>query len=349
MKEWQHLLIAPESSVRDALRSIDEGGVQIVLVVDEQRRLLGTLSDGDVRRGLLAGASLDTRVSEIMHRRPTVALDTDPRPAIFAKMRRLGLHQLPVVDAENRVVALHTVDDMVLPEKQQNPVVIMAGGLGSRLKELTRSVPKPMLKVGDRPILELLIETFVDQGFSNFYLAVNYKAEVIEEYFQDGSRFGAQISYLRETQRLGTAGALSLLPQPPTMPFFVANADLVTRVDYIDMLQKHISSGACATMAVREYEYQIPFGVIDERDGIIAGIREKPVHRSLVSAGIYVMSPEVLSLIAPGQYHDMPGVFEDIIRSGRKAASYTVRGYWLDVGRIADYQKANRDFPEGFS
>lgn len=349
MKDLQHLLIAPESSLRDALRSIDEGGVQIVLVVDQQRALLGTLSDGDVRRGLLSGAGLDTRVSEIMHRNPKVARETDPRPAILAKMRRFGLHQLPVVDAENRVVALQTLDDLVIPEKYPNPVVIMAGGLGSRLKELTRSIPKPMLKVGDRPILELLIESFVDQGFSNFYLAVNYKAEVIERYFEDGSRFGAHIEYLRETQRLGTAGALSLLPRPPQIPFFVANADLVTRVDYGDMLQKHITCGASATMAVREYEYQIPFGVIDEQDGMIAGIREKPVHRSLVCAGMYVMSPEVLQLITPEQYHDMPGVFESIIRSGKKAASYAVRGYWLDVGRIADYHKANEDFSEGFS
>ncbi|HEY5755387.1 MAG TPA: nucleotidyltransferase family protein [Steroidobacter sp.] len=349
MKDWTRLLLMQESTVRDALRCIDQGGVQIALVIDGNRKLLGTLSDGDVRRGLLAGTTLDSRVSEIMHVGPTVARDTDPRPAIFAKMRRLGLHQLPVVDAENRVVALQTLDDLVIPEKYPNPVVIMAGGLGTRLKELTQSVPKPMLKVGDRPILELLIETFVDQGFNDFYVAVNYKAEVIEQHFEDGSRFGARIEYLRETKRLGTAGALSLLPRPPTMPFFVANADLVTRVDYLDMLEKHTASGACATMAVREYEFQIPFGVIDERDGLISGIREKPIHRSMVCAGIYVMSPEVLPLVATDAYHDMPGVFEDIIRSGRKAASYAVRGYWLDVGRIADYHKANEDFQEGFS
>lgn len=349
MKDWQQILIGPDSSVRDALRSIDEGAVQIVLVVDSEHKLLGTLSDGDVRRGLLGGATLDTSVREIMHRGPTVARDTDPRPAIFAKMRRLGLHQLPVVDAENRVVALQTLDDLVIPEKYANPVVIMAGGLGTRLKELTQSTPKPMLKVGDRPILELLIETFVDQGFTEFFIAVNYKAEVIEQYFGDGSRCGARITYLRETKRMGTAGALSLLPQAPSTPFFVANADLVTRVDYVDMLEKHRRSGACATMAVREYEFQIPFGVIDERDGLIAGIREKPIHRSMVSAGIYVMSPEVLSLVAPDQYHDMPSIFEQIIGSGRTAATYAVRGYWLDVGRISDYHKANEDFQEGFS
>lgn len=347
MKDWKHLLIAPDSSVRDALRRIDQGGVQIALIVDPTGTLLGTLSDGDVRRGLLGGATLDTRVDEIMHRGPTVARDTDPRQAIFAKIRRLGLHQLPVVDAEHRVVGLETIEDLVSPEERPNPVVIMAGGLGTRLKELTQTTPKPMLKVGDRPILELLIETFVDQGFRKFYLAVNYKAEIIEQHFGDGSRFDARIEYLRETQRMGTAGALSLLPQAPTTPFFVANADLVMRVDYVDMLNAHSASGACATMAVREYEFQIPFGVIDENEGTISGIREKPVHRALVSAGVYVLSPPVLSLIEPNRSLDMPNVFEELIRAGRKATSYAVRGYWLDVGRIADFHKANQDFAEG--
>jgi dTDP-glucose pyrophosphorylase len=347
LRQWKHLLIGPERSVREALKCIDEGGVQIVLVVDEADHLLGTLSDGDVRRGLLTGATLDTRVSAIMHRNPTVARDDELRHSIFAKIRRLGLHQLPIVDAENRVVGLETIEDMVIPEDRVNPVVIMAGGLGTRLKELTQTTPKPMLRVGDRPILELLIESFVDQGFRKFHLAVNYKAEVIERHFGDGRQFNAEIHYLRETKRMGTAGALGLLKVPPSMPFLVSNADLVARVDYADMLNRHAAMEACATMAVREYEFQIPFGVIDEQKGIISGIREKPVHRSMVCAGIYVMSPEVLSFIAPDKYLDMPDVFEEIIRSGRRAASYAVRGYWLDIGRIADYQKANQDLAGG--
>ena len=344
MKAWKHLLIGPESTVRDAMRRIDQGAVHIVLIADSAGKLLGTLSDGDVRRGLLGGATLDSNVTEVMHVNPTVVRDIDSRQSVFAKIRGLGLHQLPVVDAQGHVVGMETIEDLVTPEVRPNPVVIMAGGLGSRLRELTHAVPKPMLKVGDRPILELLIENFVEQGFRNFHLAVNYKAEVIEEHFGDGARLNARIEYLRETKRMGTAGALSLLSQTPEVPFFVANADLVTRVDYVDMLNRHNASGACATMAVREYEFQIPFGVIDETEGLISGIREKPVHRSMVCAGIYVMSPEVLSLIEPDQYHDMPNVFDQIIKSGRTAASYAVRGYWLDIGRIDDFQKANADF-----
>lgn len=349
MKNWKHLLIAPDTSVRDALRRIDQGGVQLVMVVDQEQKLLGTVSDGDVRRGLLNGAMLDSRVREIMHSQPTVAREGDSQRSTFKKIRHLGLHQVPVVDAQNHVVGLATIEDLIAPEPRVNPIVIMAGGLGSRLKELTQSTPKPMLKVGGRPILELLIESFIDQGFNKFHIAVNYKAEVIEKYFGDGSSIDAEIQYLRETKRMGTAGALSLLPEAPVAPFFVVNADLVAKVDYVDMLTKHETAGVHATMAVREYEFQIPFGVVEERDGVISAIKEKPVHRSVVCAGIYVMSPEILSFVPPNKYCDMPTLFDEIIGGGYRAASYTVQGYWLDVGRMADFEKANEDFPGVFS
>jgi dTDP-glucose pyrophosphorylase len=349
LKKWQELLITPLASVREALQCIDKGGAQMVLVVDESRRLLGTLSDGDVRRGLLAGYTLDSKVTDVMHRTPMVARADDPRRSIFAKIRRYGLHQLPVVDSDRRVVGMETIEDLVIPEERDNLVVIMAGGLGSRLKELTQSVPKPMLKVHNRPILEILVETFVEQGFHRFQIAVNYKAEMIEAHFGDGRRFDAQIEYLRESKRMGTAGALSLLPEKPRGPFLVANADLMAKVDYVEMLSAHDESQAIATMAVREYEFQIPYGVIAETDGQIQGIAEKPIHRSLVCAGIYVLSPEVLALLSKDAYCDMPSVFEQIIKGGRKAISYPVRGYWLDVGRLADFHKANEDFPEVFS
>ena len=349
MKKWEHLLVAPHASVREALRCIDQGGAQIALVVDESRRLLGTLSDGDVRRALLAGHTLDSKAVEVMHGTPMVARADDPRRSIFAKIRRYGLHQLPVVDAERRVVGLETIDDLIIPQERENLIVIMAGGMGSRLKELTRTLPKPMLRVHDRPILEILIEAFVEQGFRNFQIAVNYKAEIIEEHFGDGSKFDAYIHYLRESKRMGTAGALSLLPDVPDRPFLVVNADLMAKVDYVEMLEAHETSGAFATMAVREYEFQIPYGVIAETDGRILGIEEKPLHRSLVCAGIYVLAPEVPALLPKDTYCDMPNLFEEIIKRGKQAASYIVRGYWLDVGRLADFHKANEDFPEMFS
>lgn len=348
MKNWQQALIGPNTSLRAALETINEVGCQMALVVDAERRLLGTLSDGDARRALLGGLTLTDKVDAAMHRKPTTAGVADDRPTRLALMRRLGLHQLPVVTDGDIVVGLETVDDYLSAPKRDEWVVIMAGGLGSRLKELTQETPKPMLNVGSRPLLETILRTFSEQGFHRFYLAVNYKAEQIEAYFGDGSALGVDIRYLREKQRMGTAGALSLLPDRPTEPMIVTNADLLTKEDYGHMIDQHIRSGAEATMGVREYEMQVPFGVVREHEGLIHAIEEKPVQRFLVSAGMYVLSPATLSLIPADTFFDMPTFFETLVETGMRARSHRIDGYWLDIGRPADYERANNDFHEVF-
>ncbi|MNS93300.1 D-glycero-alpha-D-manno-heptose 1-phosphate guanylyltransferase [compost metagenome] len=224
----------------------------------------------------------------------------------------------------------------------------MAGGLGTRLGELTKSTPKPMLKVGDKPLLETIVRNFLDQGFKNFYFAVNYMAEVIEDHFGDGEKFGAQIRYLRENKRLGTAGALSLIPEMPTEPLIVANGDLLADIDYSHMLDMHVDTEAVATMGVSEYEFQIPYGVVHEQGGDISHIEEKPAHKSLISAGIYVLSPAALELVPKDQFFDMPTLFEQMIDHKMRSRVYQVHGYWLDIGRLPDYQKANSDISRVF-
>lgn len=348
MKNWQNTLIAPTIALRSALQTINDVGCQIALVVDQDRRLLGTLSDGDVRRALLRGVTLDTPVSEAMHKTPTVAHDGDDREARLGLIKRLGLHQLPIVDSLGHVVGLEIVDDYLHTAIREEPVVIMAGGLGSRLKELTRDIPKPMLNVGSRPILETIVRSFSEQGFRRFYFAVNYKADQIEKHFGDGSRFGIEVNYLREKQRMGTAGALSLLPSELALPVIVTNADLLTKSDYVSMIDNHLASGADATMGVRKYEMQVPFGVVQEQDGRISGISEKPVHQFLVSAGMYVLSPSALKLVPRDQFFDMPTLFESIAEQGLYARSHHIDGYWLDIGQPSDFERANHDFHEVF-
>ena len=205
-----------------------------------------------------------------------------------------------------------------------------------------------MLRVGSRPILETLVRSYAGQGFRRFYFAVNYKAEQIESHFGDGSAFGVDISYLREQQRLGTAGALSLLPDAPTAPVVVTNADLLTKEDYGYMVDNHIESGADATMAVRDYEMQVPFGVVRARDGVIEAIEEKPMQRFVVSAGMYVLSPHVLALVPRGEQFDMPSLFKEMVRRGMRTRCHHIGGYWLDIGRLPDYERANMDFDELF-
>jgi dTDP-glucose pyrophosphorylase len=348
MKDWEKALVSPHSTLREALIKIDEAGSQMALVVDAERRLLGTLSDGDVRRGLIRGMRLSDCVDQAMFPTPTTVQSGESRDAIRSLLKRLGLHHVPVLDNERRVIGLEFVDDFFVPKARDNWVVVMAGGLGTRLKELTHSVPKPMLAVGDRPILETIIRSYADQGFRNLFLAVNYKAELIERHFGDGANFGVSIQYLREEKRMGTVGALSLLPARPTLPLLVTNGDVLAKFDHGEMLDNHNSAGAIATMAVREFEFQIPYGVVRETDGAILRIEEKPVHRELVAAGMYVLSPEALSLVPRADYFDMPALFDAVIARGLRARCHPVRGYWVDVGRMADYEKANQDFREVF-
>lgn len=348
MKSWEQVLIGPATTLRDALAVIDRSGSQIALVVDAHRRLLGTLSDGDVRRALLKGLALADPVSAAMHGTPSFAREEEDRNSILAAMRRRGIHQMPIVDAERRVVGLEIYVDYFDTPRRANWVVIMAGGLGSRLGELTREVPKPMLPVGSRPLLETIVRHIAEQGFERIYLAVNYKAEQIEAHFGDGSALGADIRYLREQERLGTAGALSLLPEQPTEPVIVTNADLLTKEDFGVMVDRHLEVGADATMAVRPYEMQVPFGVVRERDGCIEAIEEKPLQRFVVSAGIYVLSTPMLSLVPRARYLDMPSLFDSAIARGLKVRCHHVRSYWLDIGRMPDYERANLDFGEVF-
>jgi dTDP-glucose pyrophosphorylase len=348
MKNWNNALISPSLVLREALKTINDVGCQMVLVVDREQRLLGTLSDGDVRRALLRGMTLEAPVSEAMHTTPTVVNDCVDRETRLGLIKRLGLHQLPIVNNHGHVVGLEIVDDYLQLPFREEAVVIMAGGLGSRLKELTRDTPKPMLNVGSRPILETIVRTFAEQGFRRFYLAVNYKADQIENHFGDGSRFGIEVNYLREQQRMGTAGALSMLPAEIEHPIVVTNADLLTKADYVAMIENHLSTGADATMGVRKYEMQVPFGVVQEQDGRIFSILEKPVHQFIVSAGMYVLSPSVLKLVPRDQFFDMPTLFESITEQGLHARSHNIDGYWLDIGQPLDFERANHDFHEVF-
>lgn len=348
MKNWQSILIGPDLTMREALQKIDTAGSRMVLVVDAERKLLGTLSDGDIRRALLRGLTLSHPVSQSMHLNPIVEDSGRSEAAIIASMRKRGVYQMPLVGAGGVVVGLMTVDDLLTLPERSNWVVIMAGGRGSRLAELTRETPKPMLKVGSRPILETIISGFEAQGFRRIFLSVNYKADQIESYFGDGSSFGVEISYLHETSPMGTAGALSLLPDRPTEPFIISNADLLSKEDYSRIVDRHVEADADATMSVRTFEMQVPFGVVNEADGNIHSIEEKPVQKFLVNAGIYVLSPPALDLIPKEQAFDMPMLFDRMIENGKKLRCHHIEGYWLDIGRLADYERANFDFAEVF-
>lgn len=349
MKHWKDVLITPDMTILKAMELIDASALQIALVVDEGGRLLGTVTDGDVRRGLLKGKSLELPVSEIMFREPTVASGQESREAMIALMKERHLRQIPLVDEERRVIGLDRWEDLIDIPTRENAVVLMAGGLGTRLGELTRDCPKPMLRVGDKPVLETILDSCKEYGFRNFYISVNYKAEMVMDYFGDGSRFGVSITYLHEKTRLGTAGALSLLPVAPAAPLVVMNADVLTKVNFKHLLEFHEEHSSAGTMCVREYEFQVPFGVVQVQNHRLKEIQEKPVHRFFVNAGIYVLNPEAVALVPKDQFFDMPSLFELLLKEKLETTAFPIREYWLDIGRVDDFRRANDEFGEVFS
>ncbi len=315
--------------------------MQIALVVDGDNHLLGTVTDGDVRRGILRGVALNETVDKIMNPNPSVCREDDAREAILTRMEIRNLRHMPVVDKAGRVVRLETHDELLAPKERDNLVVLMAGGLGVRLRPLTENCPKPMLKIGGRPILETILLNFIEYGFRRFYLSVNYMSEAITEYFGDGSRWGVDIRYLRESQKLGTAGALSLLPERPNSPILVMNGDLLTKVNFTQLVDFHGAHRSKATMCVREYDFQVPYGVVKMDHHSITAIEEKPVQTFFVNAGIYMLEPEILDMIPKSDFFDMPTLFDRLIADRSKTIAFPVREYWLDIGHVEDFERAN--------
>lgn len=348
MKQYQHILLSPVSTIRRALEVIDSGAMKIALVVDANQKLVGTISDGDIRRAILKGVGLDSLIEGFYNTNPTTCGINDSREKILQLAAAKMIYQIPVVNNDGCIVGVAEIDEILQPTGRSNKVVLMAGGLGTRLSPLTDSIPKPMLHVGKKPILETIIENFAKYGYRDIILSVSYKSHVIEEHFGDGTAFGVKISYVHETKRMGTAGALSLMRDQLSESFFVMNADLLTNVNFEHLHDYHESHNAMATMAVREYDFQVPYGVVNISDSQITSIEEKPTHKFYVSGGIYMLNPESLELIPNDQFFDMPSLFDTIISKGANALSFPIREYWLDIGRMSDYEKANSEYGEVF-
>lgn len=347
-KTLKDLTISSTTSVRDAIAAIDRSRRQIALVVDAEGRLEATVTDGDVRRGILRGVDLDGPVSQVMHTTPTVVRQGEADAAVRRLIRERKLHHVPVLDATGRLVDLATVEELFGVAPRDTRVVLMAGGLGTRLRPLTETIPKPMLPVGGKPLLEQIIAVFADQGFHRISISVNYRREMVQDHFGDGSRFGVEIDYIEEDRPMGTAGALSLLPERPTGPFIVMNGDLLVSLRFDALVRFHRDLGAAGTLVVREYEQQVPYGVVRTEGDLMVAIEEKPVARYYVNGGIYVLSPEALDRIEPGQPLDMPTLLTRLKDAGRPVGVYPLRDYWRDIGRIDDLEAARSEFGSVF-
>jgi dTDP-glucose pyrophosphorylase len=341
------LLVAPSASVREALETITKNSRQAVMVVDAGGRLVGIVTDGDIRRGFLRGVGIDGRVDELMNRQPTTAPAGVARDAALALMQRRTLRHLPVVDAAGRLVDVLLLDDLLRPVPVPNAAVLMAGGAGSRLRPLTDAVPKPLLRVGGKPLLEILIERLRAAGVSEFFVTVRYKSELIEKYFGDGARLGVRIRYVREEEPLGTAGALARLPESLAEPFFLVNGDILTKCDFGAMLDFHRRWHADLTVGTVPHTVEVPYGVVRVDGERLAGIDEKPRLDFLINAGVYVVEPAAAGLIPRDRAFDAPDLIPLLKRAGRTVVAFPIREYWLDVGQHGDFHRANQDVAEG--
>ncbi|MFM2606180.1 nucleotidyltransferase family protein [Vibrio chagasii] len=343
--EWKNVLLEPSATILEALDIINKEALRVALVVDNEKHLVGVVTDGDIRRGLLRNLPLTDPIAMVMNTSPTIADVNADREELIDLMESKGILSVPLIE-NDRVVGLETLHRaLVNKPNYQNPVFIMAGGFGTRLRPLTDSCPKPMLKVGGKPILETLIHNFIKAGFQNFYISTHYMPEQIESYFGDGTELGVNITYVHEDEPLGTGGALGLLPDdlPKGLPLIMMNGDVLTKVDFQRLLDFHNENQADATMCVREYDYQIPYGVINGEGNKITSMVEKPIQRFFVNAGIYVVSPEVINSVPQNHKIDMPTLLEQHMEQRNNILMFPIHEYWLDIGRMDDFNRAQAD------
>jgi len=344
MRNLVDYLVRPDASLREVIQIIDRGAAQIALVVDAKNKLLGVITDGDIRRAMLRNESLMGLAESIMFRDFRALPTTATEEEALAFMRLEKLHQIPAIDEQGRLVRLFLLEELIKPKKRPNPVVIMAGGEGKRLRPLTQDCPKPMLRVGGKPLLEIILEQCIDAGFQHFYLSVNYLKKQIQDYFGDGARWQVRIDYLEETLPLGTGGALSLLPQKPTEPLLVLNGDVLTRIDYGRLLRFHDEHQAAATLCVREHTTQIPYGVVRMDDLHVLTLIEKPVFSHYVNAGIYLLDPALLDLVPQDRFFDMPTLLEKAMQRQHRVSAFPIHEYWLDVGHPETLERAHGEW-----
>lgn len=340
-ERWRQAILPVNATLKQAIGNLDLVSIKIVLVVNERGELEGTICDGDIRRGLLKGLDLDSPIASVIHRNALVVPPEMGRDMVMQLMVANKIQQLPVVDEHHHVVGLHLWDVITTPPTRPNLMVIMAGGMGKRLRPHTENCPKPLLRVSGKPMLEHIIERAKLEGFRHFVLAIHYLGHMIEDHFGNGERLEVRIEYLREQSPLGTAGALGLLNPRPDAPFVVTNGDVITDIRYGELLDFHIRLDADATMAVRVHEWQHPFGVVKTKGVEIVGFEEKPVTRSHINAGVYVLDPAALSFLNGEAHCDMPTLFERLQEKAKRTVAYPMHEPWLDVGRPDDLSRAH--------
>ena len=338
-QELSPYTVHKDATVREAMAAVDVGSTGVVMILGSNDRLEGLMTDGDLRRMLLAGAEMHSPITEAINRNFTSVSPSTPRADVLDLMHARTIEQIPVVDDDGRLVGIHSLGSIAMKNTLPNWAVIMAGGKGTRLGELTQNIPKPMLKIAGRPILERIILHLVGSGIRKIFLGVNYLSQVIEDHFGDGEDFGCEIHYIREETPLGTGGALSLLTEKPEHPLIVMNGDLVTDFHVRRMLKYHENGDYLATIGLNHYSHRVPFGCVNLNEGAITAIKEKPLLSELVNCGIYTISPELLDRIQP-EFFPITDLFDQCLKNNEPVGGYVIEEDWVDIGLPEELKNA---------
>ncbi len=348
-ENWQKILILPGTTMEETIAVIDQGTLKLALVVDEKRHLLGVVSDGDIRRALIKHLPMHTPIEKVMNKSPMVVDKGTSKTKVLNLMKSKGMLAIPVID-NGIVVGLETLQKIIERPNYDNPVFLMAGGFGTRLKPLTDNCPKPLLKLGDKPILETILESFIACGFHQFYISTHYMPEAIVNHFGDGKKWGVDIHYIHEEIPLGTGGSLGLLPKSlPDLPIIMMNGDVLTKINFEELLNYHNLAKPMCTVCVREDEYKVPYGVVEAEDGVITSLIEKPTHKYFINAGVYVVSRTLIEGVAQNKKIDMTDLIDNCLVSNKKVSMFPVHEYWLDIGKMVDFYQAQKDVMQGGS
>jgi len=340
---WQEILIAPTATMEETISVIDKGALQLALVVDDSNTLLGVVTDGDIRRALIRHERMDSPIENVMNSSPLVAKQGTSRNKLLNLMNSKGINAIPLV-SEGKLVGLDTLQRIIERPSYDNPVFLMAGGFGTRLKPLTDTCPKPLLKLGEKPILETILDSFISFGFHQFYISTHYMPEAIKNHFGDGSKWGVKIQYVHEEEPLGTGGSLGLLPKDlPDLPIIMMNGDVLTKIDFEQLLNYHNEHNPVCTMCVREDEYKIPYGVVEAEGARITSLIEKPTRKYFINAGVYVVSKDMVNNVKHNERVDMTDLIESYISQDKHVAMFPVHEYWLDIGKMVDFNQAQKD------
>ena len=343
-KDYNKSILRVDDTVETAIHCLNSQRLGIIMVSNDKNSLIGTVTDGDIRRGLLRHITITSHLGEIMHKDCFFATEKDSRERIISMMNKEEILQVPIIDDRGVIVGVETLQHLLENKIHDNAVLISAGGFGARLRPLTNDTPKPMLNMGGKPILEIIINNFIKHGFYDFYISVHYKAELIKAYFGNGDDWNVDIKYLHEDEPLGTAGALGLLPTDiHDSSIIVMNSDILTDIDLEEFVRYHDNKNCAATICVREYDIKVPFGVVEPENDKVSSIVEKPVHNFFVNAGIYALDHNIVKNIKKNKNMDMPDFLNSLIENGKHVEMFPIHEYWLDIGQAAQYEQGQQD------